>query len=117
VKVSKAIHTGKSGIAAVERPSVSAGVVSPDRPDAIPGRDINWRWVVELLSVMLGLAVIPVLVGIALDWRLQTAPVITLCMMLLGFNLGILTLYRRIAVVYARVAPPDSVPSSEAGSE
>jgi F0F1-type ATP synthase assembly protein I len=71
-------------------------------------------WVVQLLLVLFAVAVLPVIIGILLDWRLHTAPIITLGTMFLGFNLGILTIYRRIAVIYAQLAPPDQdKPESE----
>lgn len=68
---------------------------------------MNWRLILQLGSTMLAIAILPVIVGVLLDLRLHTAPVITLCMMFLGFNLGIIALYRRIAVIYANLAPAD----------
>lgn len=62
-----------------------------------------------MLLMLLGIAILPVVMGILLDWRLHTTPLITLAMMFLGFNLGIVTIYRRIALVYSELAPPDPV--------
>lgn len=72
-------------------------------------REIQWRWIAQMLIMLLGIAVLPVVIGIILDWRLRTTPVITLAMMFLGFNLGIVTIYRRIALVYLQLAPPDPI--------
>lgn len=74
-------------------------------------REIQWHWIAQMVLMLLGIAILPVVIGIVLDWRLRTSPVITLAMMFLGFNLGIVTIYRRIALVYLQLAPPD--PSAE----
>jgi len=68
---------------------------------------INWRLILQLSSTMLAIAILPVIVGVLIDARLHTTPVVTLCMMFLGFNLGIIALYRRIAVIYSSLAPPE----------
>lgn len=64
---------------------------------------IDWRLVGRLALMLLALTVLPVLFGIVLDRSLRTSPVITLFMMLLGFNLGVFTIARSIGSVYARV--------------
>jgi hypothetical protein len=68
---------------------------------------INWRWILESLLILLAVAILPVIIGILLDWRLHTSPIITLAMMFLGFNIGIVAIYRRVAVIYMQISPPD----------
>jgi hypothetical protein len=75
-------------------------------------RYIQWRWIGQMMLMLLGIAVLPVIIGILLDNRLHTTPIITLAMMFLGFNLGIVTIYRRIAVLYLQISPPDPVAES-----
>jgi hypothetical protein len=70
---------------------------------------INWRWLLESMSLLLAFAILPVILGILLDRRLHTFPVTTLVMMLLGLNLGIVLICRRVAAVYAEIAPPDAL--------
>jgi F0F1-type ATP synthase assembly protein I len=69
-------------------------------------RKINWRWIGESLLMLLAISILPVIIGILLDIRLQTTPVFTLAMMFLGFNAGIVIIYRRIAVIYMQISPP-----------
>jgi F0F1-type ATP synthase assembly protein I len=86
--------------------------------EALPvsaSRQIQWRWIVQMLLSLLGIAILPVIIGILLEWRLRTSPVITLAMMFLGFNLGIVTIYRRIALLYLQLAPPDPVAEQRDG--
>lgn len=66
-------------------------------------RLIDWRWVLRLAVVVLLVAVLPVLMGIWLDRQFHSSPVITLSMMLLGFNLGIIAIARSVAEMYTRV--------------
>lgn len=61
----------------------------------------------ESLLILLAIAILPVIIGILLDRRLHTSPIITLAMMFLGFNIGIVTIYRRVAVIYMQISPPD----------
>ncbi len=70
-------------------------------------RKIQWRLILELFFTVLAVAILPVVIGILLDWRMRTAPVVTLSMMLLGFNLGIVVIYRRIGGIYLQLAPPE----------
>lgn len=76
-------------------------------------RKIQWRWILQTLLMLLGIAILPVIIGILLDWRLRTTPIITLAMMFLGFNVGIVMIYRRIAVIYMQIAPPDTIENSK----
>lgn len=66
---------------------------------------IDWHWVRRLAAVLLALAVMPVILGVLLDRRLHTFPILTLCMMFVGLNLGILAIARRVAAIYAQLAP------------
>lgn len=68
---------------------------------------IDWRLVGRLGLTLLAMTVLPVLTGMLLDHGLHTTPIITLAMMFIGFNLGIITIYRHIAVAYAQISPPD----------
>lgn len=68
-----------------------------------------------MILLLFGIAILPVIIGILLDWRLRTAPIITLAMMFLGFNIGIVTIYRRIAVIYMQISPPDQVAAKATG--
>ena len=61
----------------------------------------------ESLLILLAIAVLPVIIAILLDQRFHTFPLITLAMMFLGFNLGIVAIYRRISVIYLQISPPD----------
>jgi hypothetical protein len=70
---------------------------------------INLRWVFESISLLLAFAILPVILGIFLDRRLHTFPVTTLEMMLLGLNLGIVMICRRMAALYLEIAPPDTL--------
>ncbi len=70
-------------------------------------RKIQWRLILELMLTVMGIAIIPVVFGILLDLRLGTAPIVTLTMMFLGLNLGIIAIYRRIGILYLQLAPPD----------
>jgi hypothetical protein len=70
-------------------------------------RNMTWRWILESLLLLLAVAILPVILGILLDVRLQTFPIITLAVMFLGFNVGIVTIYRRIATIYMQISPPD----------
>lgn len=64
---------------------------------------IGWHWVFVLALKLLVVTVIPIVLGIALDHRFRTSPIITLSMMLLGLNIGIFTIARSIAAIYAQV--------------
>ncbi|HZQ10408.1 MAG TPA: AtpZ/AtpI family protein [Anaerolineae bacterium] len=66
---------------------------------------IDRQWVVRLAVMLLAFSILPVILGILLDWRLHTSPIITLFMMLLGFNVGIVTIARNIGDIYSHVAP------------
>ncbi len=70
-----------------------------------------------MLLMLLGISILPVVIGILLDWRLRTAPIITLAMMFLGFNAGIVMIYRRIGVIYMQIAPltPDEKSQTSGG--
>ena len=68
---------------------------------------INWRWILDTLLILLAVAILPVLIGILLDRRLHTSPVITLAMMFLGFNAGIVAIFRRVSAMYIKLSPPD----------
>ena len=70
-------------------------------------RKIQWHLILELGLTVVGFCFIPVLAGIFLDWRFGTAPIVTLTMMFLGLNLGIIAIYRRIGIIYLQLAPPD----------
>ena len=70
-------------------------------------QNINWRWVWESALILLAVAILPVIIGILLDHRFHTSPIITLAMMFLGFNAGIVSIYRRVAVIYFQISPPD----------
>jgi F0F1-type ATP synthase assembly protein I len=77
----------------------------------VPGtgapRKTQQRLVLELLFTVLSFAILPVIIGVLLDWRFRTTPIITLAMMFLGFNLGIVAIYRRIGGIYLQLAPPE----------
>lgn len=60
-----------------------------------------------MMLMLLGVSILPVVIGILLDYRLRTTPVFTLAAMFLGFNAGIVMIYRRIAVIYMQISPPD----------
>ncbi len=64
---------------------------------------IGWRWVYMLALKLLVVTVLPIMLGIVLDQRFRTSPIITLSMMLLGLNIGIFTIARSVAAIYARV--------------
>lgn len=68
---------------------------------------IQWRLILELGLTVAGFAFLPVILGVLLDWRIGTAPILTLMMMFLGLNLGIIAVYRRIGTIYLQLAPPD----------
>ena len=74
---------------------------------------IDWRWVLRLGVTLLAFSVLPVIIGILLDWRLHTSPIITLFMMLVGFNVGIVMIIRNVAEMYARIAPQETQQTSE----
>lgn len=74
---------------------------------------IQWRLILELALTVVGFAFIPIVLGIFLDWRLHTAPIITLTMMFLGLNLGIIAIYRRIGTIYLQLAPPETDEKSQ----
>lgn len=76
-------------------------------------RRIQWRLILELALTVVGLTIIPIILGVFLDWRLRTAPIITLAMMFLGLNLGIIAVYRRIGVIYLQLAPPETDETSQ----
>lgn len=76
----------------------------------------TWGWVGRLGLTLLGLSVLPVILGILLDGRFHTSPFLTLFMMFIGFNIGILTIARSVASVYARTSIPDT-PSHPIGGE
>ena len=67
---------------------------------------INWRWIADSLLILLAISFLPVIIGILLDHRLHTTPIITLSMMFLGFNAGIVAIYRRVTVIYLKLSPP-----------
>lgn len=64
---------------------------------------IGWRWVYVLALKLFMVSVLPIIMGIVLDRLFHTSPFITLSMMLLGLNLGIFTIARSVAAIYARV--------------
>jgi F0F1-type ATP synthase assembly protein I len=64
---------------------------------------IDWPWVGRLALMLLSLSVLPVILGILVDLALETSPVVTLFMMLMGLNTGIFTIYRQVAEKYARL--------------
>lgn len=74
---------------------------------------IDWRWVMRLAVTLLALAVLPIILGVALDRRLQTSPVLTLFMLLLGLNLGIFIIARQVAALYLQISPIQSESASE----
>jgi F0F1-type ATP synthase assembly protein I len=78
---------------------------------------IAWHWVLRLFLTVLGLAVLPVGLGILLDRRMHTSPVITLFMLLLGFNLGIYTIARSVVAMYARVEAQTRTPQHLGGDQ
>jgi F0F1-type ATP synthase assembly protein I len=78
---------------------------------------IEGRWVLRLFVTVLGLAVLPVGLGILLDRSMHTSPVITLFMLLLGFNLGIYTIARSVVAMYARVEAQTRTPQHLGGDQ
>lgn len=68
--------------------------------------------------MLLALSVLPIVGGIVLDRLLHTGPVITLFMMLLGFNLGIFTIARSVGMLYAQVEKtPQTIQSHSVGGD
>ena len=78
---------------------------------------IDWRWVVRLAVMLLAFSILPVVIGILLDWRLHTSPIITLFMMLLGFNVGIVTIARNVGDRYSRAVVPETHSSQVGGDQ
>ena len=79
---------------------------------------IDWRFVRRLAVMLLAETVLPVMGGIALDTILHTSPIVTLFMMLLGFNLGIFTIARSVGSVYAQVEKsPQTIQSHSVGGD
>ncbi len=78
---------------------------------------IDWRWVVRLAVMLLAFSILPVIIGILLDWRLHTSPIITLFMMLLGFNVGIVTIARNVGDMYSRAVVPETHSSQVGGDQ
>lgn len=78
---------------------------------------IDWRWVMRLAVTLLALAVLPILLGMTLDRQLQTSPVLTLFMLLLGLNLGIFIIARQVAALFLEISPiqPESASESPGG--
>jgi hypothetical protein len=70
---------------------------------------ISSRWILESILLLLSFAISPIILGILIDRRLNTFPVTTLVMMLLGLNLGIVMICRRVAAIYMQIAPPDPI--------
>jgi len=70
---------------------------------------IDRRWILESLLILLGIAILPVILGILVDRRLHSSPVLTMCLMFLGLNVGIVAVYRRIAILYLQIAPLEPV--------
>ncbi len=60
-----------------------------------------------MMLMLLGITILPVIIAILIDHRLHTTPVFTLAAMFLGFNAGIVMIYRRIAVIYMQISPLD----------
>jgi F0F1-type ATP synthase assembly protein I len=69
---------------------------------------VDWRFVLRLGVSLLAFSVLPVILGILLDWRLHTSPIITLAMMLVGLNVGIVMITKNVAEMYARIVPQDT---------
>lgn len=73
---------------------------------------VDRRWVARLAGLVIALTVLPVLGGMVLDHALRTSPVITLFMLLLGINLGVYSVARSVASLYARFASVPGLDSS-----
>lgn len=79
---------------------------------------IDWQFVGRLALVVLTLTILPVLGGVLLDRVLHTSPVITLFMMLLGFNLGIFAIARNVGAKYAQLEnTPNQIQSHSVGGD
>jgi F0F1-type ATP synthase assembly protein I len=85
------------------RPLRSNRVAPEGVPNLIRLDTVDWRWVLNLALKLISVAILPVVLGIGLDHYFQTSPIITLPMLLLGLNVGIFTIARTIAEIYARV--------------
>jgi F0F1-type ATP synthase assembly protein I len=64
--------------------------------------------VIQLTSTVVVAAFLPLLLGIWLDRQLQTSPLITLFMMMLGITVGTVAVYRNVSGVYKRIGGPKS---------
>ncbi len=60
--------------------------------------------VIQLTMVIVVAILVPLGLGIFLDRLLQTSPLITLFLMVLGITLGTVAVYREVNAVYDRVA-------------
>jgi F0F1-type ATP synthase assembly protein I len=69
----------------------------------MPETRIGSRWVFILALKLVGITILPILLGLTLDRHFQLSPILTLSMMLLGLNLGIFTIARSVAAIYARI--------------
>ncbi len=66
------------------------------------------RWALGLAVRLIAISVLPIVLGILLDSRLQTSPIITLSMMLLSLNLGIYMIYQTVSRVYKQFGGTES---------
>ncbi len=64
----------------------------------------NLNLVGQLLVVLVVALVAPLVLGILLDRLLQTSPLVTLFLLVLGTTLGTVAVYREVNAVYDRVA-------------
>lgn len=68
---------------------------------------IQWRWAARLALTLLALSILPVVLGIVIDVRVHTFPLLTLVTMFFGFNVGIIMILRSVAGMYSRITLPD----------
>ncbi len=69
-----------------------------------PGPMLGIGLIIQLTMVIVVAILVPLGLGIFLDRLLQTSPLITLFLMVLGITLGTVAVYREVNAVYDRVA-------------
>lgn len=69
-------------------------------------RDPNTGYglIFRLTLTLLGVLILPVLLGIWLDSQLHTSPFITLFLIFFGTTMGTVAVFRRVAATYRQVA-------------
>lgn len=74
---------------------------------------IDWRLVGRLTVTLFALSIFPVLLGMVIDRQLNSFPILTLFMLLLGLNLGVYTIARQVSALYLKISPIPTEPASE----